>query len=78
MLMRGRAGVKTGFLCYFVYNVSLFYSPLIRQQYAARHKGLTPTVRFNDITFAAHSLVLSLVTPSQYLLPRVWGFRPVS
>ncbi|KAK4452468.1 PQ loop repeat-domain-containing protein [Podospora aff. communis PSN243] len=65
-----------GFLAYFVSNLALYYSDLIRDQYGARHKGLTPTVRFNDITFAAHSLLLSLVTTSQYLLPHVWGFRP--
>ncbi|KAK3359931.1 hypothetical protein B0T25DRAFT_114829 [Lasiosphaeria hispida] len=65
-----------GFFAYLVSNVAFFYSPLIRAQYAARHKGLTPTVQFNDITFAAHGLLLSLVTTSQYFFPGVWGFRP--
>jgi len=64
-----------GFLSYLVSNLAFYYSDIIRAQYGARHKGLTPTVRFNDITFAAHSLLLSLVTLSQYLVPRVWGFR---
>lgn len=59
-----------------VSNISFYYSPLIRAQYAVRNRGLTPTVQFNDITFAAHGLVLSMVTTSQYLLPRVWGFTP--
>jgi cystinosin len=59
-----------------VSNLAFFYSPLIRAQYAARHKGLTPTVRFNDITFAAHGLLLSFITASQYFSPRVWGFTP--
>ncbi|KAL1875273.1 hypothetical protein VTK73DRAFT_10229 [Phialemonium thermophilum] len=62
-----------GFLAYLVSNLAFFHSPLIRAQYAARHHGLTPTVRFNDIAFAAHGLLLSLIVTSQYI-PRVWGF----
>ncbi|KXX76528.1 Cystinosin [Madurella mycetomatis] len=65
-----------GFLAYLVSNAAFYYSPLIRAQYAARYKGLTPTVQFNDITFAAHGLVLSIVTTSQYFFPRAWGFAP--
>jgi cystinosin len=66
-----------GFAAYFVSNIAFFSSPVIRAQYAARHKDLTPTVQFNDITFALHGLVLSLITASQYLLARaVWGFAP--
>ncbi|GAB1314047.1 Lysosomal cystine transporter [Madurella fahalii] len=65
-----------GFLAYLVSNAAFYYSPLIRAQYAARYKGLTPTVQFNDITFAAHGLVLSVVTTSQYFFPRAWGFTP--
>ncbi len=59
-----------------VSNAAFFYSPLIRGQYAARNRGLTPTVQFNDITFAAHGLLLSLVTTSQYLFPKTWGLNP--
>jgi len=65
-----------GFFAYFVANLAFYYSPLIRSQYASRHKGLTPTVQFNDITFAAHGLLLSLITTSQYFFPSAWGFRP--
>lgn len=65
-----------GFLAYFVSNVALYYSPLIRAQYAARYKGLTPTVHLNDIAFAAHGFVLCVVTTSQYFFPRAWGFTP--
>ncbi|KAL2266266.1 hypothetical protein VTJ83DRAFT_5618 [Remersonia thermophila] len=65
-----------GFAAYFVYNAAFYYSPLIRAQYAARYKGLTPTVQFNDIAFAAHAFVLSAITTSQYLLPAAWGFAP--
>lgn len=56
-------------------NVAFYYSPLVREQYAARHHGLKPTVQFNDITFALHGFLLSIITASQYLLP-LWGFAP--
>ncbi|KAK4154609.1 hypothetical protein C8A00DRAFT_14299 [Chaetomidium leptoderma] len=65
-----------GFAAYLVSNTAFYYSPLIRAQYAARYKGLTPTVQFNDITFAAHGFLLSIITTSQYLYPRAWGFTP--
>lgn len=66
-----------GFAAYFASNVAFYYSPVVRAQYAARHKGLTPTVQFNDITFALHGLILSIITTSQYLFPRpLWGFAP--
>jgi cystinosin len=66
----------SGFFAYFVSNAAFYYSPLIRAQYAARYNGLTPTVQFNDVTFAAHGLVLSIITTSQYFFPRAWGFTP--
>ncbi|KAJ4010245.1 hypothetical protein NW752_004918 [Fusarium irregulare] len=65
-----------GFAAYFSSNVAFYYSPEIRAQYAARHKGLESTVQFNDITFALHALVLSIITTSQYLSPALWGFAP--
>ncbi|KAK3325703.1 hypothetical protein B0H66DRAFT_599852 [Apodospora peruviana] len=65
-----------GFFAYTVSNLAFYYSPLIRAQYAARHKGLTPTVQFNDITFAAHGLFMSFVVSSQYFFSRLWCFTP--
>ncbi|KAF4452030.1 hypothetical protein F53441_5104 [Fusarium austroafricanum] len=67
-----------GFAAYFCSNVAFYYSPEIRAQYAARHKGLESTVQFNDITFAIHALVLSIITTSQYLSPSLWEFTPNS
>ncbi|KAH7152430.1 PQ loop repeat-domain-containing protein [Dactylonectria estremocensis] len=63
-----------GFLAYFISNVAFYYSSEVRAQYAARNHGLSPTVQFNDITFAFHGIVLSLVVSSQYLLYPLWGF----
>ena len=65
-----------GFAAYFVSNLAFYYSPIVRSQYAARNHGLTPTVQFNDITFALHGMLLSIITASQYLLRGLWGFAP--
>ncbi|KAG8159119.1 hypothetical protein KVR01_010780 [Diaporthe batatas] len=65
-----------GFLSYLVSNLAFYYSPVVREQYAARHDGHTPAVAFNDIVFAAHALLLSLITTSQYIFPGPWGFSP--
>ncbi|CAH0024173.1 unnamed protein product [Clonostachys rhizophaga] len=66
-----------GFTAYFASNAVFYYSPVVRAQYAARHGGLTPTVQFNDIVFALHGLVLSLIVTSQYFFARsLWGFAP--
>ncbi|KAI9734457.1 MAG: hypothetical protein M1818_006846 [Claussenomyces sp. TS43310] len=62
-----------GFLAYLVSNAAFLYSPVIREQYAARHHGLTPTVQFNDLAFAAHAFVLCVITVSQFV-PSIWGF----
>lgn len=67
--------VSSGFLAYLVSNLAFYYSPVIRNEYAARNKDHTPTVAFNDVIFAAHALLLSLITTSQYI-PGLWGFAP--
>lgn len=63
-----------GFLAYLVSNLAFYYSPVVRDQYAARNGGHRPAVAFNDIVFAAHALLLSLLTASQYFFPRAWRF----
>ncbi|CAK7226186.1 hypothetical protein SCUCBS95973_006114 [Sporothrix curviconia] len=63
-----------GFLSYVLSTVALRYSPTVRAEYAARHHGLTPTVAFNDVVFAVHSLVLCFVCVSQFILPQLWGW----
>lgn len=65
-----------GFLAYLTSNLAFYYSPVIRAQYAARHDGHAPAVAFNDVVFALHALVLSLITTSQYLFPSLWRFAP--
>ncbi|KAG6013068.1 hypothetical protein E4U41_005167, partial [Claviceps citrina] len=53
-----------GFAAYFLSTLALYASPLIRTQYAARHKDLSPTVQPNDMTFALHATVISAITLS--------------
>jgi cystinosin len=46
----------------------------VRSQYAARHPAAPiPTVRFNDLAFGAHAVLLVVITYSQFY-PRLWGF----
>ncbi|RMJ24869.1 cystinosin [Aspergillus sp. HF37] len=64
-----------GFVCYTVYTSTFLYSPIIKQQYAARHPNSEePTVRFNDLAFAVHAVVLGLIVYTQFW-PIIWGFR---
>ena len=56
-----------GFTCYAVYNAALYASPLVRAQYAASHGGLAPDVRSNDVFFAAHALLCTVVGAGQAL-----------
>lgn len=64
-----------GFAAYLGSNLAFYGSPLVRAQYAARHRGHAPAVQLNDVVFAAHALLLCLVTVSQYA-PALWGFPP--
>ncbi|RDA94456.1 hypothetical protein CP533_2211 [Ophiocordyceps camponoti-saundersi (nom. inval.)] len=67
-----------GFAAYLASSTALYLSPLVRSQYAARNKGLEPTVQANDLIFALHALVLSVITASHYLLRETWGFAPAA
>jgi cystinosin len=64
-----------GFLAYFVSNAAFLFSSRIRREYALRNHGLTPTVQINDLAFAGHAAVMTSITLSQYLSPRIWGFE---
>lgn len=63
-----------GFIAYFIFNLAFLYSPVIRDQYAQRHHGLEPTVRFNDLAFAGHAVILSIIVLSQFW-KRIWGLK---
>jgi len=66
-----------GFSAYVTSTCSLFFSPLIRAQYAARNPvSPEPTVRANDVAFGAHALVLCILTWTMFV-PGLWGFEQV-
>ena len=46
----------------------------MQEQYQERHDGDENTVRANDVAFAAHALMMSMVTLSQFW-HRLWGFE---
>jgi len=57
-----------GFLCYTTFNVGLLYSNTVREEYASRHHGHLPAVRFNDVVFAANALTMATFTLCQFEL----------
>jgi cystinosin len=64
-----------GFACYTTSTASFLYSPVIRRQYAGRHPlSPEPTVRFNDLVFGAHAVVLVVLTYTQFY-SSLWGFE---
>jgi cystinosin len=64
-----------GFIAYTISTAALFYSTIIKSQYAFRHpENPETTVRFNDFLFAAHGAVMCVVIYSQFF-PRIWGFK---
>ncbi|KAJ2240834.1 hypothetical protein H4S00_001755 [Coemansia sp. D1744] len=54
-----------GFACYALFNTAFFFSKRIGDEYARRNDGHENLVRFNDLFFSYHALVLSLVTFAQ-------------
>ena len=64
-----------GFVCYAISTCSFFYSPTIRQQYAARHPASPEsTVRLNDVAFGVHAVMMVVLTYSQFF-SWLWGFQ---
>ncbi|RDW94870.1 hypothetical protein BP5796_00633 [Coleophoma crateriformis] len=64
-----------GFVAYLTSNCAYRYSPTIRSEYAARNNGLEPLVALNDVIFAGHAVILTVITLSQFLAPSIWGFE---
>lgn len=61
-----------GFLCYTVSSILFLFSPIVRNEYARRHPDAPePTVRWNDLAFATHALIVSAITLSQFY---IWGY----
>lgn len=63
-----------GFIAYSISTTAIYFSPLIRAQYAARNPASpVPTVRANDVAFAWHGLVMCFVNVSMFS-KSLWGF----
>jgi len=58
----------TGFTCYAIYTLSLFYNPTVRWFYKKAHPLGVIQVEWNDIFFALHAIVLTLITIIQCFL----------
>ncbi|KAL4420545.1 hypothetical protein ABPG75_010201 [Micractinium tetrahymenae] len=57
-----------GFSCYAVYNAALYWSPLVRREYACLNGGMMPAVHANDVFFALHAAVVTAITLVQCML----------
>ena len=57
-----------GYMAYFAFNVALFWSPHVQNEYRRAHDGKASAVRLNDVLFAGHAFVLTAVTLFQIYL----------
>lgn len=58
----------TGFLCYSVFNVGLFWMKSIQDQYFDKFGGSVIPVQPNDVFFALHAVVLTTITIIQCIV----------
>lgn len=56
-----------GFLALSIWNLGIYFSPLARTQYQARHDGHLPQVAAADLAFALHALFISIIALAQVL-----------
>ncbi|KAI9506274.1 PQ loop repeat-domain-containing protein [Coemansia spiralis] len=54
-----------GFACYALFNTAFFFSRSIGDEYERRNNGHKNLVRFNDLFFSYHALILCLITLTQ-------------
>eukprot|EP00658_Telonema_sp_P-2_P016221 TRINITY_DN1627_c0_g1_i15.p1 TRINITY_DN1627_c0_g1~~TRINITY_DN1627_c0_g1_i15.p1 ORF type:complete len:359 (+),score=89.06 TRINITY_DN1627_c0_g1_i15:107-1183(+) len=54
-----------GYLCYSSYNVGFYYSGYVQDAYKLKHGGSSNDVQANDVFFAVHGLVITIVTAAQ-------------
>ena len=56
-----------GYSAYSAFNVSLYWSAYIQEEYFSLHPGGVNPVRMNDVVFAVHALIFSLLILSQFI-----------
>ncbi|KYQ91300.1 cystinosin [Tieghemostelium lacteum] len=54
----------TGYICYSIFNSVLFWDPIVKQQYLIKYGPPIP-VQPNDIAFAIHGFIITVVTIAQ-------------
>ncbi|KAB5591446.1 Cystinosin [Ceratobasidium theobromae] len=65
-----------GFASYTFYTINFLFNKEVREEYRRRHDGHDNSVQFNDVAFATHALILTLITFAQTLYyPRGPGQR---
>eukprot|EP00164_Ancoracysta_twista_P001389 GFYU01001811.1.p1 GENE.GFYU01001811.1~~GFYU01001811.1.p1 ORF type:complete len:336 (+),score=89.75 GFYU01001811.1:163-1170(+) len=60
-----------GFSCYSIFNVAFYWSDKVQSEYRAHNNGKDNVVQVNDVFFALHAVVLTLITIAQcFMYPR--------
>jgi cystinosin len=57
-----------GFSCYAVFNCAFYWSDTVQKQYATFHSGKRNAVQVNDVFFAIHAVVVTMLTYYQTLI----------
>lgn len=67
------------YTCYTIYNAFFFWSEGIRKEYKERHgEDAKVTVQSNDVAFAVHALVMTIILITQIAYYGGYKTRPVS
>jgi len=65
----------TGFACYFVFNAAYYGSRHVRAEYRDEHEGNDAAVELNDVVFAGHAAIITVVTLVQ--IAAFWDYPPL-
>jgi cystinosin len=57
-----------GFSCLSVYTIAMYGVPSIREQYRDNHQGNNPVVQINDVCFAVHAFVCTIIQIGQMVV----------
>lgn len=57
-----------GFSCLSIYTLAFYGVPSVRQDYEDKHNGNSPVVQINDVCFAVHALICTVITIAQMVI----------
>lgn len=60
-----------GFTCYSIYNLTMFFSPVVQYQYEQKYHTSDIPVAFSDVLFAVHAFFLCSYTCFQCFIYEV-------